>query len=206
MYKDKDCLTGKECEASPYYAKAFAPLGKFTKAGVVDADFDVNENVYTCKDSKYVLFTEDGGTTTASCVSFGECTEDKIVLEAGKLCLEEAECTDMKYFVKVAGSNVRYCVPVCPEQTPAHDDDRVCTTCEQIMADSYSWNTKWDAGAEKCTDRCDFGDYLSISGTQCLSSCPENQTSDGNKCVCAANAALVSAKDRCVVVGSDPAC
>lgn len=135
---------------------------------VVDADFDVNENIYTCKDSKYVLFTEDDGTTIASCVSFDECTDDKIVLEAGKLCLEEAECTDMKYFFKVVedgNDTTRYCVSACPEQTPAHDSNRVCTTCKQMMADLYPWNIYWDAKAEECINGCEFSGYLSISGT-----------------------------------------
>ena len=75
------CLTAKEC-SSKYQAKVFATIGECrVVTGTEDADFEIKDNVYTCKNSKY-LYIVDG--ENAKCLSFEDCMKQGTVFEAKK--------------------------------------------------------------------------------------------------------------------------
>lgn len=78
---DELCLTAADCDTK-YKAKAFATIGECkVVTGTEDADFEIKDNVYTCKDSKY-LYIVDG--QKAKCFSFEDCMKQDTVFEATK--------------------------------------------------------------------------------------------------------------------------
>lgn len=80
-----DCLTVKECAEKS--ANVFSVIGEcITGLNIVADDFDVKDNVYVCKDSKYIFVDE----TDAKCVTSDKCVEDGNALyEANKRCVSE---------------------------------------------------------------------------------------------------------------------
>ena len=78
---DDLCLTAADC-GTKYQAKAFATIGECkVVTGTEDADFEIKDNVYTCKDSKY-LYIVNG--QNAKCLSFEDCMKKDTVFEATK--------------------------------------------------------------------------------------------------------------------------
>lgn len=199
----KVCLTAAQCTDKS--AKAFSATGECIETDA-DESFDENDNVYACRDDKYV-FIKDG---SASCVSREECVVDKTLREATKQCLTDAQCEEQGFLVRETDegeTRTRRCIDVCPEMTPAyHKDKKACMTCQQFneaQGKDASGELYWDG--KQCVSSCG-GKSVSVRGSSCVSECPdENQVVVDGRCVCAGNTALAFVEDRCVVpsAGSD---
>lgn len=68
------CITAAEC--AKVSAKAFTAYGACYVMDVEDekTNFDVKDNVYSCKNSKYLAFEDTDTATIAKCVDAADCT------------------------------------------------------------------------------------------------------------------------------------